>query len=129
MRDLVAQAGDGDLAVTLRVMDTGGEGLSAFLYGGTLPHVGGSALASPGARIRGEALSSCDLWVQTVPGHKDSEAAKGCAHRLCLASGQPVCVCAGIHVDNATPEQLRALVDNCEKVTDQMVALLSAGET
>lgn len=127
MRDLVAQAGEGDLGVTLRVVDTG-QGLSAFLYGGTLPHVGGSALASPGARVRGEALSSCDLWVQTVPGHKDSEAAKSCARRLCLASGQPVCVCAGIHVDDATPEQLRALVDNCEQATDKMAELLSAGE-
>ena len=128
MRDLVTRAGDGDLEVTLRVTETDGQGLSAFLYGGTLPHVGGSALASPGARVRGEALSSCDLWVQTVPGHKDSEAARGCARRLCLASGQPVCVCAGVHVDNATPAQVRALVDNCEKATDKMVALLVAGE-
>lgn len=128
MRDLVTRAGDGDLEVTLRVTETDGQGLSAFLYGGTLPHVGGSALASPGARVRGEALSSCDLWVQTVPGHKDSEAARGCARRLCLASGQPVCVCAGVHVDNATPEQVRALLDNCNKATDGMVALLVAGE-
>lgn len=128
MRDLVTRAGDGDLEVTLRVTETDGQGLSAFLYGGTLPHVGGSALASPGARVRGEALSSCDLWVQTVPGHKDSEAARGCARRLCLASGQPVCVCAGVHVDNATPAQVHALVDNCEKATDKMVALLVAGE-
>lgn len=127
MRDLMVKAGDGDLAVTLRVADTEGQGLSAFLYGGTLPHVGGSALASPGACVRGVALSSCDLWVQTVPGHKDSDVAKSCARKLCLASGQPVCVCAGVNVENATVEQVRALTSNCEAATDKMVALLMAG--
>jgi hypothetical protein len=128
MRDLIARAGSGELAVTLRVTETGGYGLSAFLYGGTLPHVGGSALASPGVPIHGKELSGCDLWVQTVPGHKDSVIAQDCARELCLVSGQPVCVTAGVHVDDATPEQLRNLVRNCKEASRSIVELLRASD-
>jgi hypothetical protein len=128
MRDLVARAGSGELSVTLRVTETGGYGLSAFLYGGTLPHVGGSALASPGVTIRGEKLSSCDLWVQTVPGHKDSVIAQDCARELCLVSGQPVSVVAGVHVDGATTEQLKTLINNCKLVSHRIAELLVAGD-
>ncbi|SHE24770.1 hypothetical protein [Actinomyces glycerinitolerans] len=123
MRTITVHAGDGDLKVTLHVTHTDGQGLACFLYGGTLPHVGGQALASPGPKLHGEQLSRVDLWVATVPGHKDAEAAAAVARRLCLGTGEPVSVAAGIHVDDATPEQIQALTDACLEVAD--AALLS----
>ena len=55
--------------------------LACFLHGGTLPHVGGQALASPDPLLHGARLSRADLWVATVPGHKDAEVAAAVARR------------------------------------------------
>lgn len=88
MRTFSVQAGEGRLRVTLEVARTGGQGLACFLHGGTLPHVGGQALASPGPLLHGARLSRADLWVATVPGHKDAEVAAAVARRLCIATGE-----------------------------------------
>ena len=124
VRTFSVQAGEGDFRVALDVVATGGQGLASFLYGGTLPHVGGQALSSPGPLLHGEQLSRADLWVATVPGHKDAEAASAVARRLCIATGEPVSVAAGIHVDHATPEQVKTLYQNCLDVAEAAVRQL-----
>lgn len=118
MRTFSVRAGEGRLRVTLEVARTGGQGLACFLHGGTLPHVGGQALASPGPLLHGARLSRADLWVATVPGHKDAEVAAAVARRLCIATGEAVSVAAGIHIDDATPEQIEVLRRNCLEVAD-----------
>lgn len=126
MRTFSATVGEAALAVTCELRSTDGHGFACFVYGGTLPHVGGHALASPGPMLHGEQLSHCDLWVATVPGHKDAEAARAVARRLCLATGEAVSVAAGIHVDHATSEQIEELYHNCLAAAD---AALAAYET
>ena len=127
MQTYSVTAGDGNLRVTLDVTSTDGQGLACFLHGGTLPHVGGQALASPGPLLHGERLSSCDLWVSTVPGHKDAEAASAVARKICLATDEPVSVAAGIHIDHATKDQVKALFANCLAAANAAVeAYLSA---
>lgn len=127
MKNATVAVGDGDMRVTLEAATTDGQGLCCFLYGGTLPHVGGQALACPGVAVRDRQLSRCDLWTATVPGHRDVEVAAAVARRLCLAYDEPVSVTAGIHVDDATPEQVQTLYDNCLRAADEaMVALGSA---
>lgn len=79
-------------------------------------------MAAPAAKIRGKRLSGCDLWVSTVPGHKDAEAAAAVARRICLATREPVSVVAGIHVDNATAEQIQRLLAACEAACDAFLA-------
>lgn len=68
--------GDGKYTISMSVHITTGNGLAVFISGGERPHLGGVALASPGAEIDGEQLSSCDLWTLTVPGHKDAQLAQ-----------------------------------------------------
>ena len=74
--------------------------------------MGGHALASPGPKLHGEQLSHCDVWTATVPGHKDAEAAAAVARLVCLATGEAVSCAAGIHVDHASPEQIKILLAN-----------------
>lgn len=127
MRQFVVQAGEGSLRVTLNVIETAGQGIACFLTGGTLPHVGGQALASPGPLLHGAQLSRADLWVATVPGHKDADAAAAVARQLCTATGQAVSVAAGIHVDDATRAQIEMLLQNCLDAADLAVEELSRG--
>jgi len=123
LRRVTTTAGEGAFAVTLELTDTGA-GIVGILYGGTLPHVGGTALCSPGPELHGKVLSHADLWQVTVPGHKDAEAAAAVAKRLCVALACPVSVTAGIHVDDATLDDIKALSANCIAAADAAIAEL-----
>lgn len=123
MRTVTAAVGEGRLRVTCQLTETGGQGLVAFVHGGELPHVGGQALASPGPELHGERLSRADLWTATVPGHKDAQLAASVARELCLATGQAVSVTAGIHVDHATPEEIRQLSQNALDAAQEALRL------
>lgn len=114
-------AGNGKYRITLDVYSTDGHGLSGFLHGGTLSHVGGVALVTPGALVDGKKLSSCDEWTITVPGHKDFAAANAVAKKICLAVNEPVAICCGIHIDNAGSEDVKILMDNCSTAADMFI--------
>lgn len=103
--------GEGRYTVHLDAHTTNGAGLSVFVYGGDLAHLGGVALASPGVTLHGSRLSNCDMWTMTVPGHKDAELAQRLAKQLCVATGEPVCVSLGLHIDNATKDDIHTLCE------------------
>lgn len=124
VRHISVTRGEGEFAVTAEATSTAGEGLSCFVYGGTLPHVGGMALAAPGPTLHGRQLSRADVWSATVPGHKDADAARQVARRLAIALQQPVSVSCGIHVDNATANDLALLGKNIDAVVDGLIARL-----
>lgn len=119
--EIKVYAGNGRCRINLNVYSTAGHGLSGFLYGGTLPHVGGVALASPGILNDGKKLSSCDEWTLTVPGHKDFVAANAVAKKICLAVNEPVSICSGIHIDNASNEDVKLLLNNCITTADMFI--------
>ncbi len=90
------------------------EGLTAVLTGGEKTHVGAVVLALPRQSLTGEG-SSCDLYVLPVPGHKDDVVARPAAEALCTALNEPVCVSAGIHMDNASGEDIAAFKAACDE--------------
>lgn len=120
-------AGEGRMAVRLdaAVAPEAG-GIACYLYGGEAPHVGGVALAAPGPMLGGRQLSRADVWVVTVPGHKDAEAAREVARRLAIACRQAVSVTVGIHVDDASGEDLASLGENIDACVDELLAELGA---
>lgn len=97
--------------VTLRVVRTEGRGICALVTGGTSPHVGGIAVAVPRGRSDGEGMT-CDISQICVPGHKDVYAAAEAARIIALGTGEVVSVTAGIHVDDATEDQIALLMEN-----------------
>lgn len=110
---LSVSVGEGKFKVKLDIHTTKGNGLSGFLSGGELPHLGGTVLATPGILLHGKMLSSCDEWLVTVPGHKDTGIAQFVARKICIATSEPVSISAGVHVDNATQDEIKILWDNC----------------
>lgn len=105
----------------LTVHETDGHGLECLLTGGELPHVGGVAVASPRPKTSGTGLT-CDMWVVSLPGHKDAELAQPLAKRLCIASEQPVSLTVGLHVDHADEADIQALCENCHQAVEQYLA-------
>lgn len=87
------------------------EGISVTITGGEKPHVGGVAVSVPRKSLRDNRIS-CDTWITPVPGHKDTEVAAPFAQMICLQTGKTVAVVAGIHIENATDQEIARLVEN-----------------
>jgi hypothetical protein len=60
--------------------------------------------------------------VITRLGHKDDSVAYSAAYRLCKKLKQPVCVIAGIHVDNIASAEIAEITNNCDKLIDRLIS-------
>lgn len=105
------QIGKGKLNVTLTVSDTNGRGINCLLVGGERPHIGGVAVATPRYKSGGKGIT-CDVWLVSLPGHKDAELAISLVKQLCIAIFEPVCLTVGIHIDNASLGEIQELCNN-----------------
>lgn len=89
------------------------DGIMASLVGGEKPHLGGVVLSIPRKSLADAAVTSCTSSVLPLVGHKDDEAARPLAEMLARELSVPVCVAAGVHVDNAGPGDIEILKENC----------------
>lgn len=105
------EAGREKHRIRLSVMMTD-EGINIVLTGGEKAHVGGVVLIVPRQSLAGSGIGS-DAWVVPVPGHKDTIAAEKVGTIICRKTGEVVAVSAGIHIDNALPEDLEMIMENC----------------
>ena len=91
-----------------------GEGLILTLKGGDTPHIGAVALAIPYKQTSSASLLS-------VYGHKDGEIAKPIAERVARNLKKTVVVVVGIHLDNATKEDIKKFIDNSNTEVDKFL--------
>jgi hypothetical protein len=112
-----SSAGEGRHRVCLALWNTG-NGWIGSVTGGDAPHVGGVVLAVPRPSLTGGG-QSCDLWAIPVPGHLDHEVASSMARELCVRLGAAVSLTAGIHIEQASPEDIRQIRENCATALDQ----------
>jgi hypothetical protein len=82
-------------------------------------HIGAVALADYSHKDNRASTS-----IITRLGHKDDSVACSAAYQLCKRLKQPVCVIAGIHLDDITVEEIAEITGNCEKLVDGLIALL-----
>lgn len=96
------------------------DGISVTITGGEKPHVGGIALCVPRKSLSGDGRS-CDLWVNPVPGHKDTQIASPVAELICIETGQTTAAVAGIHIEKAEEREIRILVDNSREAAKLLI--------
>ncbi len=87
-------------------------GILASLVGGEEPHLGGVVLSIPRPSLANPEVVSCTTSVVPLVGHKDDEAARPLAEMLARKTNLPVSVAAGLHIDNASVEDIRELMKN-----------------
>lgn len=104
--------GEGKHQVLLRMWDTS-NGWVGSLTGGEAPHVGGVVLSIPRPSLTGRNKNSCDQWLIPVPGHKDLDVAAPLAKQICCHLYVSVSLTAGIHIENATKEDIAQIEANC----------------
>lgn len=110
--------GGGLFRIALTVQDTGGNGLVVSVFGGQRPHVGGVAVAIPRVKSRGSGLT-CDVSQICLPGHKDVQVASDLAKLFATSTGEPASVTVGIHVDNASDEDIMRLAANARTAAER----------
>lgn len=101
-------AGDDRSGVRLAAVESGRD-LIVAIFGGQAPHVGSVAVAVPRPSLRDPAVTSATASVITLVRHKDDELAEPIAEFLARELGRVVVLSVGIHVDQATPDDIQAI--------------------
>ena len=91
-----------------------GDDLVLMLTGGNKPHIGAVALAIPYKQTSSASLLS-------VYGHKDGEIAKPLAEKVSKEIKKTVIVIVGIHLDNATKEDIEKLINNSNSEVEKFL--------
>ena len=82
--------------------------------------MGAVAYAVPRPKSSGDGITA-DISSICGPGHKDIYAAQKVAERICLKVQETVCICAGIHIDHASQDEIQQILTLCLEAADQAV--------
>jgi hypothetical protein len=96
------------------------------LYGGTHEHVGSVTVSTTAATIRNPERKRATSSVINLPPHMDELVARPAAERLALLFDAPVVCIAGLHIDNATQEEIETMVKNAEAVVEKLIVKIKA---
>jgi len=98
-------SGEGKYKVWLEEKKIGNDVLF-ILGGGEKPHIGGVAICEP------------DKTAQVIraEGHYDDVVLKPIAEAACKKYKTKVVAVGGVHVDNATKQEIEKLVENCKEL-------------
>lgn len=107
--------GEGRTKLNLSVHSLG-EDLIVFIYN-EKAHLGAVAVGE--YDYKEEIVS---ISVITRLGHKDDVVAQKAAHLLSKYTKRPVCVVAGIHVDNITEAEIKQIVENSNKLVEDFIS-------
>jgi len=102
-------SGRGKYKVWLQRHDIGDD-LVFFLGGGERSHIGGLVIAEPGKKVK----------VIRLSGHYDDIVLQPIAEAACKKYKKKVVAVGGVHVDNATKQQIDILVENCKKLVKKI---------
>lgn len=109
----------GFTTLTLEV-SRAGKDYNLLLYGGETPHIGCTVIAVPRHSLTGDGSISCTSSVINITGHKDDLICRPLAEVLCKHTGKTVVCSGGVHMDEATTEQLYTIRNAVAELTDQL---------
>ncbi|MCL5773912.1 MAG: hypothetical protein M1536_05970 [Firmicutes bacterium] len=85
------------------------------LCGGTKPHIGAMALSLPYQGSKNKKKLSCTTSLICVPHHKEDGLAFELAEESARFLGKAVALTVGIHIDNASEDEIKKLSSNARK--------------
>ena len=97
------------------------EGVVVCVFGGEKPHVGSLALGIPRPSLRSPTEVSATSSVINLVGHKDDEIARPVAEKFARELQQVTAVIAGVHIDNASEDDIARLLDNSNRASEMLL--------
>lgn len=117
-------ANDDRFEIAAEVLEMGDDCLVA-VWGGTRPHIGAVAMAQVRPSLRDATKISASSSVFTFLGHKEDMVAKMLAEELTRKLGRNTVVAAGIHWDNLSENDIRAISGLCEIIMEKILERVS----
>lgn len=108
------------LQVTLQAINVRDD-LNVVICGGDKPHIGAVAVAQPRPSLLDAAQASASTSVITVMGHKEDLIAHRTASQITAATGGVTTVSCGVHIDHATPEQIKVIDSLIQSLTFALI--------
>jgi gallate decarboxylase subunit D len=106
--------GEGRTRISISSHLIGGDRI-VFIYN-ELAHLGAVALAEYDPKHKRASTS-----VITRFGHKDDIVAQNAAHEICKHTKKPVCVIAGMHLDDITKSEIEQMVLNSTALVNRFI--------
>lgn len=103
-----------------------GKDVVVAIGGGEAPHVGAAALALPRVSLKDDGVISATASVLCVTGHKEDMITRDAALHLASKLNATVLVSVGLHLDNATSDDIKRLQANFERLVAKTETWLNA---
>lgn len=113
-------SGEGKFRVILIGIPTK-EGVIVCILGGEKPHIGSLVLGIPRPSLKSPTETSVTSSVINIVGHKDDEIARPVAEKFARELQQVTAVIAGVHVDNASEDDITRLMDNSNQAAETLL--------
>jgi hypothetical protein len=102
-----------------------GQDLCVSLTGGDLRHIGAVALAQPYPSSKDPQRINASTSVITVCGHQEDRLACDLAEKITLHTLTRVSITCGIHLHEATNEQINQVIRISHRLVDELIAQLN----
>ena len=100
-------SGEGRYKVWLKSVDIGDD-VVYLLGGGEQAHIGGVMICEPGKSVQSIRLE----------GHYDYVVLEIIANKLCKKHQKTIVLLGGIHIDNATKDEIDRIIENCRRLQE-----------
>ena len=117
MKTLVLSIGKTPFRLTAMIIQAGKD-IQICLGGGVSPHIGSVAISQPRPSLKNPDQISCTTSVINFPGHKDDRPAVLFSEGFCKRYNCLTVVSAGIHIDDADPQQIERIMNLAEKLLE-----------
>lgn len=92
-----------------------------YLGGGDKPHIGTVIISQPRSSMRDSNVTSCTTSVINRLSHKDDSIITPIAEAICKKTDSMVVASGGVHIDNASEEDIKRLIHNMEEIKDKLM--------
>jgi gallate decarboxylase subunit D len=111
MSEYTLEQGSGRTRIKLEASGLGDD--LVVLISNINAHIGAVSLAEWDSVHRRASVSAI-----TRLGHKDDSVARSAAYVICKTLQRPVCVIAGIHIDDITADEIREFGENSQRIVE-----------
>jgi len=98
-----------------------GQDLLVSIWGGSRPHIGALAMATPRPSLKDPEVWSATSSNFTFVGHKEDLLVKKISEKLAAALRRNVVVVAGIHWDDVTAREIKTIENLTLKLSDEIL--------
>ena len=98
-----------------------GNDVMLSIWGGSMPHIGSVCITHPRPGLQNQNITRCTSSVYNFTGHKDEAVARSCAEKIAAACNKKTVSVAGIHIDNAAPSDVAAILKNVDRLCTKII--------